>query len=93
MICIDVNSEEFIFDDDNDVMNFDNEDNEYMEFCLINKSILAKNIVEELVNDNKIVLDDVDYAIWNIIDEIGAEIKNCIYSYTDEKNIKFIDFD
>lgn len=59
---------------------------------VIDKQQLAHNIIDDLAKNN--VVDDsaLDEAIWNIVDDIGGEIKSIAYNYADNNNIDVQDY-
>lgn len=54
---------------------------------IVNKKLLANNIVDELVIDKIVDRDSLDEIIWKIIDNIGDEIRGLAYDYAQDNRI------
>lgn len=54
---------------------------------IVNKKLLANNIIDELVIDKIVDRDSLDEIIWKIIDNIGDEIRGLAYDYAQDNRI------
>lgn len=60
------------------------------KITIINKELLAKNLIQELMRSNQINGDDFDLALDNFWLTIRAEVIDLMWNYVEKNNIKVI---
>lgn len=60
------------------------------KITIINKELLAKNLIQELMRSNQINGDDFDLALDNFWLTIRAEVIDLMWDYVEKNNIKVI---
>ena len=60
------------------------------KITIINKELLAKNLIQELIRSNQINGDDFDLALDNFWLTIRAEVIDLMWDYVEKNNIKVI---
>lgn len=60
------------------------------KITIINKELLAKNLVQELMRSNQINGDDFDLALDNFWLTIRAEVIDLMWNYVEKNNIKVV---
>lgn len=61
------------------------------KITIINKELLAKNLIQELMRSNQINGDDFDLALDNFWLTIRAEVIDLMWDYVEKNNIKVVD--
>lgn len=60
------------------------------KITIINKELLAKNLIQELMRSNQINGDDFDLALDNFWLTIRAEVIDLMWDYVEKNNIKVV---
>lgn len=60
------------------------------KITIINKELLAKNLIQELMRSNQINGDDFDLALDDFWLTIRAEVIDLMWDYVEKNNIKVI---
>lgn len=60
------------------------------KITIINKELLAKNLIQELIRSNQINGDDFDLALDNFWLTIRAEVIDLMWDYIEKNNIKVV---
>lgn len=60
------------------------------KITIINKELLAKNLIQELMRSNQINGDDFDLALDDFWLTIRAEVIDLMWDYIEKNNIKVI---
>lgn len=60
------------------------------KITIINKELLAKNLIQELMRSNQINGDDFDLALDNFWLTIRAEVIDLMWDYVEKNNIKIV---
>ena len=60
------------------------------KITIINKELLAKNLIQELIRSNQINGDDFDLALDNFWLTIRAEVIDLMWDYVEKNNIKVV---
>lgn len=61
------------------------------KITIINKELLAKNLIQELMRSNQINGDDFDLALDNFWLTIRAKVIDLMWDYVEKNNIKVVD--
>lgn len=60
------------------------------KITIINKELLAKNLIQELMRSNQINGDDFDLALDDFWLTIRAEVIDLMWDYVEKNNIKVV---
>lgn len=60
------------------------------KITIINKELLAENLIQELMRSNQINGDDFDLALDNFWLTIRAEVIDLMWDYVEKNNIKVV---
>lgn len=60
------------------------------KITIINKELLTKNLIQELMRSNQINGDDFDLALDNFWLTIRAEVIDLMWNYVEKNNIKVV---
>lgn len=60
------------------------------KITIINKELLAKNLIQELMRSNQINGDDFDLALDDFWLTIRAEVIDLMWNYVEKNNIKVV---